>query len=589
MRVFVTRSLNRKEQETVEKSVSEVYSSEPCLLQSRLCFEIPELSPAEKKSVNEKCISALSDFTCYLKSVGFDLKLYQYQKFRLYFELRNLIYEFEKLKKLEPKAGEVIFSSFGLLTHLFSGVKVLTSKSRFDVGTILKFLLIVGVRLVKSIFQVNPKANVCFLDCREYYQKILLKDGSERKFQNTHLEYLYNEFGYDEALYIDRFNYPNFKKKNEFRSIMSYVRNYGARRRIFEEKIIVPYWVFKRGEVGRLKESIVKSFEVINSAVDPESWNSILGALFRNLISSTIFFSIKEAAYKDFFSKFDFSKLVLADEYSANNRVVMNAAQVYAVKVVGVQHGSIHSLHPGYVFDSQEQTFEYSYPDCFGVWGSKWKELLLSLGWPEDRVEVVGHLRTDVIPALVCSKNKPSDILDSLDNSKSIVVFASQPQRDEALRKRVALDAFSMAKRLEGEVQLVVKTHPREVNSDIYDHWAQEIGCENFRIVSDVDLYKLLSITDILITSFSTVGTEAIYFSIPLVIIDPLDQDVMNFYKDGVAYKTRNSDELIDAVGKIKTGQWKPPSSVLAGFVKRNANKIDGKTSLRYRMLIASH
>jgi CDP-glycerol glycerophosphotransferase (TagB/SpsB family) len=123
---------------------------------------------------------------------------------------------------------------------------------------------------------------------------------------------------------------------------------------------------------------------------------------------------------------------------------------------------------------------------------------------------------------------------------------------------------------------LVLKPHPLEVDLTYFDNLAGTIGCTNYKIVNDEDLYQLLAISDYVVTSFSTVGTEAVYFKKPLIIYDPLNQDVMKYVEDGVGIQAKNSSELIAILERLANRSIVIDKAVQEHFILNNAFKIDG-------------
>ena len=84
-----------------------------------------------------------------------------------------------------------------------------------------------------------------------------------------------------------------------------------------------------------------------------------------------------------------------------------------------------------------------------------------------------------------------------------------------------------------------------------------------------------------LITYFSTVGTEAVYFYKPLIILDHLKQDIQNYHKENVAFQATNSNELKNYINKILSDDLKINVKAYQNFINKYAYKIDGKVSER--------
>ena len=185
---------------------------------------------------------------------------------------------------------------------------------------------------------------------------------------------------------------------------------------------------------------------------------------------------------------------------------------------------------------------------------------------------VTGQIRTDIIPYLTHRE---------LPKKGFTIVYASQPQRDAILREKTAIDIFKAVKTIP-ECNLTVKLHPNE-RYDIayYQNLANQVGITNIEILANAELYIILSECDAAITSFSTVGTEIIYFNKPLIIYDPLKQDLQKYKEEGVALQATNSSEVQSYLQKIKDGEITYSEQEYKKFIKYNAFKIDGKVSER--------
>ena len=165
--------------------------------------------------------------------------------------------------------------------------------------------------------------------------------------------------------------------------------------------------------------------------------------------------------------------------------------------------------------------------------------------------------------------------------ANKLIVFASQPQPDEKLRKQAAIDVFNAVKDNK-EIFLVVKLHPAEKHDfDYYHSIAKQTGCNNYKLILDVDLYLLLSKTDILITCFSTVGAEAIYFNKPFISLDYLNEDLLNYHKEGIAFKATNGEELKVCIENILNNKLIIDKNAHQRYIENYAFKIDGKVADR--------
>ena len=162
----------------------------------------------------------------------------------------------------------------------------------------------------------------------------------------------------------------------------------------------------------------------------------------------------------------------------------------------------------------------------------------------------------------------------SQSNEVFTLVYASQPQRDESLRKQAALDVFNAVKDMDIELQL--KCHPRETNPLYYHNLAKKSGCTNYRILpANADLYETLANCNALITCFSTVGLEAVYFDKPMLVLDHLKQDLQGYVSSGVGQQVVSAEEIKEALQLIINGQ-KGQSEAREQYIAEHAMAIDG-------------
>lgn len=139
------------------------------------------------------------------------------------------------------------------------------------------------------------------------------------------------------------------------------------------------------------------------------------------------------------------------------------------------------------------------------------------------------------------------------------------------------------------DVHLVVKLHPAEkFDIEYYNSIAQEAGCRNYQIILNIDLYLLISLSDIMITCFSTVGAETVYFNKPLIILDHLKQDIQGYHKEGIAFQATNETELKRYLVNILSGEMNINEVAYKNYIEEYAFKIDGKVADRIIKFVRS-
>ncbi|MFA5418065.1 MAG: hypothetical protein WC341_06360, partial [Bacteroidales bacterium] len=138
-------------------------------------------------------------------------------------------------------------------------------------------------------------------------------------------------------------------------------------------------------------------------------------------------------------------------------------------------------------------------------------------------------------------------------------------------------------------VFLTVKLHPVEkYDAAYYQDIAVQTGCKNYEIVSHADLYNLINDTDIVVTCFSTVGAESVYFFKPLIILDHLMQDIQNYHRDGIAFQAWNSTTLREYIELFINNKLLIDTKKYNEYIDRYAYKIDGKVADRVLEFILS-
>jgi hypothetical protein len=336
---------------------------------------------------------------------------------------------------------------------------------------------------------------------------------------------------------------------------------------------------------GLLKKSVRKSAnkaqETIRSAYPKvrETELSLIQKLtlevFQSLDKSSGFYLYRYFAARNYFKTSGIKAVIAADENSPLTKSILDAARFCGIKIIGLQHGTMHDLHPAYLYTPTDCKNRVM-PDLTLTWGKYWEEFLIEKGnYPKDSVISVGQIRTDIIPILL------KEEIRKKDEPGKTIVFASQPQRDPELRYQAAFDVFKAAAKLP-QSSLIVKLHPREFSdSEYYLKIAKEADCTNFILDTTSDLYQLIASCDVLITCFSTVGTETVYFHKPLIILDHLKQDIMGYVAEGVAFHASDAESLAEILSGVFSGSLQINREKYDSFIEKYAFQIDGKVAER--------
>jgi hypothetical protein len=595
--ILINRQLSQTEISEIRKMVAradcKLYSLMAMPLElSDLQQEPSYLTPSAKKLLYAQTLNALLEFgDKQVSGIAISdwftfgsMPLWHYQRFRIFFPLRTLIHELSELQKMAVHSGKVTcFTSSNLLFEypdLPPNVDLRVSRQsetkKINYRVVIKFALFVLLRFIIGAIQI--------FNLRE--KKHLILDRSEKqvcidpltlrsKQDNYNLSYLLDRSG-KEFIALSEVDIPKFHSSSNFRLHFYHFWQQGRMSRTIYGEFILFKAMLRpslRKEKRRILRVLNHSIERIGeSTLSP--YERIIFTLFVELQRTNGFFITKHLAYLRFFKKYHFITISCIDENSPAVRCILDAGRAHGAKTIAIQHGNIGNVQPTYLYTKRDKEKRIMAENTL-VWGNNWKEFLIITGnYPPESIHIIGQLRTDVIPRL---KNAGMlDIHHELAGEKYLVVFASQPQPDAYLRRLVAHDVFTAVKD-EKDILLLVKLHPAERYAfDYYNSIAIEAGCPNYKLVYDIDLYRLISACQVLITCNSTVASEAIYFGKPLIILDHLHEDVLGYHAAGVAEQAFGSEDVKKMVRGFLDGQIKPDEKAYESFISRYAFRIDG-------------
>ncbi len=524
------------------------------------------------------------------------MSLWHYHKFRLYFLYSNLLNEMQLVKDYSHKYSQVIWFTAApdplLLAEISSNVSVRVAVKQKGSGTELlsklNYLFYLAIRLLQGIFSLGKTRNIEHLIIdRSTRQPCLDLNDLSIKMENYNLAYIIAKAGKNFAI-IDEIEIPKFSRNQPFRIegwMLTNTRKHLLRipgeyllvRALFNPSV--------RYNSRAIEQKLKKTVSQL-AKENPEGYAAWILKQLQRFHSASALYIFKNQAYNAFFKTRRIKSISTIDENSPNVKSIIDSARLYDIKTIGIQHGIIHDLHPAYVITPQDLERNILC-DKFIAWGQNWKEYLSKrIGYPESMIFIAGQPRTDIIPVL---NDRHEQLVEKLHlPNKKIVVFASQPLPDKMLRERAAFDVFSGVSRLDN-VHLLIKLHPAEVgNPDYYTKIAQQTGCTDYSIMTDTDLYLIIAACDLLITISSTVGAETVYFGKPLIILDHLNEDLMGYVKQEVAFKATNQNELTQIINGVIDGELKIDEIAYTNFIEQNAYRIDGKASQRILDIIGN-
>jgi hypothetical protein len=546
-----------------------------------------DIEPEEKRKINYDIIDKVNAFGDRVISddsisnhfaIDDFSSIWYYHKFRLYFTIRNKYYEIRLINKLFNRYDVIdVFSSFNLMEHFSKKLQQFlpSRKSKINFKSVFKFGTSFLLRVYFDFIQF-PNLNKKFLLLDKGKKQPIILSGLSTISGNYNLEYLFRKIDNTFAI-ANELEIPKFDSNDRFRWSSNLFKKRKTAIHFFSERILF---------LGLFNVLLSKEFRIFNHKLRKKykEFTSILKSpLERDIINeiailhrSSLFYAFRYLSYRSFFAKHTFKVIASIDENSPTVKTIFDAAKANRIVTIGIQHGNIHDLHPAYLFtkiDSEKMIV----PDVTLVWGDYWKKFLVEKGhYPASSIYVTGQIRSDIIPVLIGSK------FSLFDNETKNIVFATQPQRDKNLRYRAAVDVFNAMYKLGSGYTLYLKLHPSETQAhNYYRSIAEEVGYKEFKFVDGVDLYRIIASCDVLITCFSTVGAEAVYFKKPLIILDHLRQDIQRYHKEGVAKQATNPFELESYIKQFCNGELSIDYSKYDQFIRNYAFRIDGKVSER--------
>jgi len=601
--ILINREINKYEEKEILKVLHgprevELYANTglPESISGHLKGKV-ELSAEDKRKINYSIFKKILEFG-ELKAKGHSVtdnlmienaSIWHYHKFRIYFFIRNLYYDINLIEQLAENYKRVIvyYRNDFLEDYEFTSksIQILSHKPkhhRIQPYIFLKYAAYFLMRVTISLWQIRKiKEKKHLIVDNALNQTTLNLNTLKQEPGNCYLDYMFEKLD-NEFVILDISDIPRFTEGKDFKFKPFHTRINNDR--LFGEHILFFGLISKRirKQLGKSLEILNTKYQMIQTGLKTPLDKMILKYL-KSLHYSSKLYLLSYLSYKSFFTKYHFENVSSIDENSPRLKSILDAARSLKIKTIGIQHGAIHELHPAYIYTVEDKKRKIV-TDLTLVWGSYWKELLTNKGnYNKDSIIITGQPRTDIIPKL----NKSKDIsAEKVFGQSDIVVFASQPQRDPDLRKQSAADVFSAIRDLKN-VMLIIKLHPVEKNDFNYYHdIAKEVGCTNYKLVLDYDLYLLLFISSAVITCFSTVGLETAYFKKPLVILDHLKQDIQGYYKEGIAMQASNSTELKSYLNGIINREITIDETSYSKYVSKYVCRIDGQASNRILQII---
>ena len=546
---------------------------------------LARLSPEKIASIRLEAMEAIKKFghlslngLKVLELLKFnDSSVYFFHRLKIYQELAALMVKIEEINlQLDHFEQVEIYSSNGFLLKYFDGHdnvnvhRVNQPSDRKSYQSLLSFSWRFFVRVLKGYAQWGrrKKFDTVIVDRPNDY---LLGD---EKYENPFVGEVVNKMN-GSALLVSEIPINGFKGERRFKADPRYKLHRGLKNVVYGEHILWRTLIRYRKTWKINCCHLVSQLNLIQPALT-DFQSEFIWQRLQELQPTTNLYVLKEMAYRNFFASSTIKSILCSDENSLAHRVILNSAKSNGVKTFGIQHGAIGDTTTNYIYDPAD--FDWNpIPDLTLVWGDYWQNILMKSGnYPPDAIKVVGQLRTDKIFQL-----------SSVTVDSNLYVYASQPIPDESYREKALLDVLHVAKN-HPHLKVLIKPHPRENQLAYFTDRIRMVGCENVIVQPRADLYELLSKCVVLITCYSTVAIEALYFKKQVILLDYRGEDFLEFGKLNLGKVCDSSESLQSFVNNLDT-EKNLNSEAIESFVEERAFKIDGKVAERILSVLDSN
>ena len=362
-----------------------------------------------------------------------------------------------------------------------------------------------------------------------------------------------------------------------------------------------------------------------NSRKEKSGWKSLINSdNFKKLSNyeGVSLYELLKPRYSFFFERFPFivmlyiemaknmvkiekpNVIVISEETVMDGRALTIASKIASVPILCVQHGIIG--HSGIV-DCEHDVSDIGpkgevcapylpIPDKMALYGEIYKRKCMDISkYPEDVLEVTGSPRYDIL-AHFNEIYKKEDIFRhlselsgvNLNPQKKTILLLTQPLQSLEERELVLKYTYRAVKKFEN-IQLIVKLHPAELNSNMHRRLAQEEGMGEVVIVGHFDTYELLYVCDLAISAFSTAQLEAIALGKPTISIDAFKRSYWaDLDEDGVIVSADDEDSLTSLIHSVLFNPkfLEVLSNRIIKFKRNHLCNVDGLASERIVQLI---
>jgi UDP-N-acetylglucosamine 2-epimerase len=281
---------------------------------------------------------------------------------------------------------------------------------------------------------------------------------------------------------------------------------------------------------------------------------------------------------ENIFERFQPDIAVIFSTYSYIGMAASKIARNRRIPTIG------SSFRLAYAVEPHPQFWHCGATDFVAGYGEHFGHTLAAIGIDPRRYIPIGNPKFDQIPSskyaedrrYVCNKFRVSP--------ESHIFLVATYLVSPGSREWIPALVRQLKRLHPGTFKLIIKPHPDE-DSVGYERILQKEKFEGADISRDVPIYALVDASDIVFTSTSVVGSEAVLFNKPVICINLSDVEYPYRYDEhGVALLVRRESDIIPAIEAVLFDEKvKHELEVARKRVQRlYAVELDGRSSERF-------